>query len=244
MADKFWYFVMAPMVYLSVAWCVVGIVVRIMGVIKTPDLPKTLRIFPEGKGPNDPPEGAMMGAIFDAFTMPSIRKTKPLFWVFLMAFHAAFALLILAHLDLFPQLGLSSPKSTNMLGYGAIGLVFTICALYFLFRRFRSPVREVSVPADYIILFVLVCLAISGDIISWGNSWTDTGFVLTKQDFGAYLTALVKFNVADPKTYLAGGHFPVIGTHVLFANLFLILLPFSKIMHFAFAVPLNKLRRG
>jgi nitrate reductase gamma subunit len=244
MADAFWYVVMVPMVYLACAWCAVGIVVRIVDVLKTPSQPPTLRIFPEGKGPDDPPESPMAGAFWDAFTMPSVRKYQPVFWAFLMLFHVSFVILILAHLDLLPQINIMSAESQHMIGNGAVGVMVTVCVLYFLFRRFASPVREVSVPGDYLVLVLLLGIAISGDIISWGNSWTDSGFVMTKQDFGLYLDSLLKFTFADPRKFLAGAHYSVIGTHVLLANLFLIFLPFSKIMHFAFAVPLNKLRRG
>jgi nitrate reductase gamma subunit len=244
MVETFWYFVLVPMVYISILWSIVWIIINVVRVIRTPNSPKAHRIFPEGKTPDDPPEGAWSGAIFDAFTLPTIRKLQPTLWFFIMLFHIFFVLLIIVHLDLLPQINITSQKSQGTLGYGFIGLVFTISLIYLFFRRFKTPVREVSVPADYIILFLLICLAISGDIISWGNSWTDTGFVLTKQEFGIYLDNLLKFRFVDPKETLAGGHYPVIGTHVLFANLFFFVLPFSKVMHFCFAVPLNKLRRG
>jgi nitrate reductase gamma subunit len=244
MADKIWYFVMVPMVYFSVAWCVAWIIVRIAEVVKAPKLSYSLAIFPEGRRSDDPPKSPMLGAFLDAFTMPSVRKYQPRLWAFLIVFHLSLLLLILAHLDILPQINIMSSDSPHMLGYGAIGVVLTVCLLYFLFRRFGTPVREVSVPGDYLVLALLVAAAVSGDIISWGNSWTDAGFVMTKADFGGYLNSLTHFTFADPRRFLSGSHYPVIGTHVLLANLFLLFLPFSKVMHFAFAVPLNKLRRG
>jgi nitrate reductase gamma subunit len=244
MADKIWYIVMVPMVYFSVAWCLAWIVVKVLEVLKAPKLPYTLSIFPEGRGSDDPPQSPLAGAFWDAFTMPSVRKYQPVLWIFLMIFHVSLCLLFLAHLDILPQINIMSEASPHMLGYGAIGVVLTVCLLYFLFRRFGTPVREVSVPADYLVLILLLAAAVSGDIISWGNSWTDAGFVMTKADFGAYLNSLINFTFADPRKFLSGSHYPVVGTHVLLANLFMIFLPFSKIMHFAFAVPLNKLRRG
>jgi nitrate reductase gamma subunit len=244
MADTFWYFVMVPMVYLALAWCLVGIVIKIKNILSAPKMPYTLRIFPEGTGSDDPPKSPLWGAVVDSFTMPSIRKINPVFWFFLIVFHIVFVVLVIAHLDLLPAIRISSEKSAHMIGYGFVGLAATICVLYFLFRRFRAPVREVSVPGDFLILFLLFCIMITGDVISWGNSWTDSGFVITKQDFGQYLSSLVHLTFEDPKKYMAGGHYSVIGTHVLLANLFFIFLPFSKMMHMFFAVPLNKLRRG
>jgi nitrate reductase gamma subunit len=97
---------------------------------------------------------------------------------------------------------------------------------------------------DYLLLFLLFLLIVSGGIISWGNSWSQDGFVITKQDFGAYLDSLAKFKFVDPQDFLSGAPYSVIGVHVLPANIFLIDLPFSKIMRAFFAAPLNKFRRG
>jgi nitrate reductase gamma subunit len=244
MADTFWYIVMVPMVYLSLVWCIVWTVINIVKTLNAPALPRTLRIFPEGKGPDDPPESPLAGAFIDSFTMPTIRLFNPVFWWFLTFFHVALAILVLAHFDLLPQINIMPAKSPHMIGWGGIGVVFTVSLVYFLFRRFRGPVREVSVPGDFLILFLLICAAVSGDIISWGNSWTDSGFVLSKQELGEYLSSLVRLSFADPKSIIGGGHYPVIGAHVLFANLILLVFPFSKMMHAIFVVPLNKLRRG
>jgi len=237
MLDKIYYFIMVPMVYLAVAWCVIGITMKIIKIVKAPKHPTTLKIFPETNRP-------LLAALWDALTLPTVREHRPTLWVFLMLFHIAFALLILGHLDLIPQLRIASPDSPHMIGHGAVGVILTVSVLYLLFRRFRSPVREVSVPSDYILLILLFCLFLTGDVISWANSWSESGFVITKQDFGAYLSGLVRFSFQNPGEVLSGGHYSVIAVHVLLANLFLILLPFSKIMHSFFALPLNALRRA
>ncbi len=237
MIDKIFYLIMVPMVYLAFVWCIVGITAKVIGIVRAPEMPNTLKIFPESKTP-------FLAAVKDAFTMPSVRKHKPVFWVFLLAFHGAIALLIISHLDLIPQLRLTSPDSPDMIGHGAVGVVLTISVIYFLLRRFRTPVRDLSVPADYLILCLLFCIFLTGDVVSWGNSWSPDGFVITKQDLGSYLSNLVTFTFADPRTMLSGSHYVIVGTHVLLANLFLMILPFSKIMHSFFAVPLNLLRRA
>ncbi len=236
MTDKIFYFIMVPMVYLAFAWCIIGIAVKVIGIIRSPKLPTTLKIFPESNAP-------FLAAVKDAFTMPTVRKHKPLYWIFLMAFHAALAVLIIAHLDLIPQLRMMSADSPHMIGNGAAGVVLTLSVVYFLLRRFRTPVRELSIPADYLILSLLFCIFLTGDVISWGNSWSPDGFVITKQDLGSYLSSLVRFTFEDPRNVLSGSHYVVVGTHILLANLFLMVLPFSKIMHSFFAVPLNLLRR-
>ncbi|MBM3299667.1 MAG: respiratory nitrate reductase subunit gamma, partial [Deltaproteobacteria bacterium] len=159
-------------------------------------------------------------------------------------FHVSILVLFLAHLDMLPQVNILSAKSENMIGSGAVGAIITISILYFLFRRFRTPLRELSVPSDYLLLILLLAVCVSGDIISWGNSWSQSGFGLSKSDLGRYLENLVTFNFADPADVLSHPHYTVVVVHVLLANLFLLVLPFSKIMHLFFAIPMNALRRG
>jgi nitrate reductase gamma subunit len=244
MMDQIWYFVMVPMVYLSVAWCIIWIFIRILGALSASNRPTTLKIFYEGAHSKGTSGAGTLAALWDTFAMSSVRKYQPLLWIFLIVFHSAALVLFIAHLDLLPQINVISPQSAHMIGNGAIGVIITLSLLYFMFRRLRSPVREVSVPSDFLLLFLLLALAISGSIISWGNSWTDNGFVISKQDFGSYLETLLAFRLTDPREFLHGSHYPIIGTHVLFANVFLLVLPFSKIMHVFFALPMNKLRRG
>ena len=50
--------------------------------------------------------------------------------------------------------------------------------------------------------------------------------------------------MADPSDHLYGSHYVVVAVHILLANLFFIIFPFSKVMHTFFAVTLNKLRRA
>jgi nitrate reductase gamma subunit len=244
MFDRIWYFVMVPMVYFAFAWCVAGMAIRVVQIFQAPRLPRTLRIFPEDEGPADAPIEGWAAAAWDTLTMPSLWRFSPTLWFFLMLFHVGIVVLIISHIDLLPQVNIMPAASPHMIGDGAIGAAVTVALLYLLFRRFRGPVREVSVLSDYLLLILLLCIAVSGDIISWGNSWTDEGFVMTKQDFGKYLESLISFSFADPRKFLSGSHYPVIGFHVLCANLLLMTLPFSKLMHTCFALPMNKMRRG
>jgi len=237
MVDKFLFVVTVPMVYLAVAWLAVGIVVRIAAVLRAPRHPHTLKVFPERKA-------APLAAMWESFSMPTVRRKSPVFWIFLMLFHAGFVLLILSHLDLLPQVNIMPPDSPHMIGFGAVGAVLTLSVTYFLMRRFASPVREISVPADYLLLFLLLLTIVTGDTISWGNSWSADGFVISKQDFGTYLDGLVRFTFADPAETLYGSHYVVVAIHIFLANLFMMVLPFSQIMHAFFAVALNRARRA
>lgn len=236
MVDKILYVITVPMVYFAFAWLVLGVIARIVKVLRSPAHPHTLKIFPERKA-------APLVALWESFAMPTVRRKKPSFWIFLMLFHAGILVLILSHLDLLPQVKIMPKDSPHMIGWGAVGVVVTVSIIYLLLRRFASPVREISVPADYLLLFLLFLTAVTGDTISWGNSWSEDGFVITKQEFGTYLNGLLHFTFEDPAETLYGSHYVVVAIHIFLANLFMMVLPFSKIMHTFFAVALNRFRR-
>jgi nitrate reductase gamma subunit len=231
------YIIMVPMVYLAVAWCVIGIAWQVRKVLRSPKHPTTLKIFPDTRRP-------LPAAIWDGLTMSSARKHAPVFWFFLMLFHLGILAVFLEHLDLFPWLNIMPAASPDVITYGAAGVAVIVSVLYFLFRRLRGVVRELSVPADYLLLFLLLLIFITGATISWAISWGTDGFMFTKQNFGTYLNNLLKFNFKNPNEVLSGAHYVVVVIHVFLANLFLLLLPFSKVMHLFFALPLNKVRRG
>jgi len=227
---------MVPLVYASVLFLLAGIVWRIVSILRAAPQEYPLRLYPAARRP-------VLAGLGDVFGMTPVRRHRPLFWVFLMVYHAAFLLLILGHLDIFPGFNVMPPASRHMIGAGAVGVGVTLPLLYFIARRFRSPHREISVPADFLLLILLLFLFLFGDLMSWGNSWSPNGFVMTKQDFAKYFQGLARFTFADPRQVLPGSHYHFAVIHVLLAEMFFVLLPFTKIMHTFFAVPITLLKR-
>ncbi len=230
------YTIVVPLLYFSVLFCILGIVWQLVKIFRSPPPPYSLKIYPSSKS-------AGLGALNDTFAMPQLRRHKPLFWVFLVVFHISLVLLLLGHLDILPTISIVPESSRHMIGAGLVGVGVTVPLLYFLFRRFRTPVREITVPADYLLLILILFLFLFGDLMSWGNSWTPNGFVMTKQDFSLYFQGLARFTFADPRAVLPGSHYHFVVIHVLLADLFFIILPFSKIMHAFLSYPINLLRR-
>lgn len=237
MLEKIFYFIMVPMVYLAIVVFVVGVVATIIRIAKAPKHKTTLKIFPQGSKPG-------LQAVKDTFFFASVRREKPFLWIMLILYHVAFLLLILGHLDLIPGINLMAKDSPHMLGYGAVGVTLTVSVIYFLFRRFRSPQREISSMGDYLVLLLLLFIFLTGGIISWSNSWAENGFVIEKSDFMAYMGDMVKFTFADPRDTLSGSHYFHVVMHVFLANLLIMLFPFTKFVHTFFAMALNKIRRG
>lgn len=230
------YVILVPLVYLAVLWAVLGAGFRIVAILRAPPHPHTLQIFPDGTT-----GGSVLG---DALLLPTVRRSDPALWVLLGVFHLGVAVLFLAHVDLFGGIRIMPEASVHMIGRGFVGLLVLASVLGLLLRRFGTPVRELSVPADFLLLLFLLLLMLSGCVISWGNSWTEYGFLISKQDFALYFDGLARLSLADPADSLNPVHLHMVTAHILLADLFLLVLPFSKVMHTFFAIPLNALRRG
>lgn len=234
--DKISYFILIPMVYLAFAVLVSGVAVQLAILLRTKK-EAVVPIFPLG--------GArFFGAMYDTFLMPQVRRHATVLWVFLMAFHVCLLLLLIGHLELVADIPIIQIVPHQIfLGNGFVGLILAICLLYFLFRRFASPVRDLSVPEDYYLLILLFLTVIFGAEMDWARNWYGYG-ELGVDHYRQYLWSVVTLHPALPYEVTATGHRFMLVLHVFFANLFLMVLPFTKIMHAFLALPVNRLRRG
>jgi nitrate reductase gamma subunit len=225
------------MVYLAFAVFFLGTGIRLFAMFRQPKQPTTLQIFPE-KRPK------WLWALHDTFLLPSVRRHNPVLWVFLMLFHICFLLLIIGHLELFHEFRVFQVIGHEVfLGKGFVGLILSIALLFFLFRRFVSPNKELSVSEDYYLIILLFLTVLFGSEMDWARRWYEYG-ELSVDDYREYLLSLLYLKPELPANITYSGHSFMLVVHVFFANLFLMFFPFSKIMHSFFALPLNKLRRG
>ena len=235
--DTLYYIVLVPMVYVAFATFFIGTAVRLIKIFREPSHPSTLQIFPERKA-------GWLWALHDTFLFPTVRKHKPLLWIFLMAFHICILLLIIGHLELFAEIEtLQLIPHEIFLGNGLVGLITCIALLYFLFRRFISPVRELSVPEDYYLLILLFLIVLFGSQMDWARNWYYYE-TMSVEDYRTYLGGLITFEPYLPESVTESGHAFMLVLHVFLANLFLIFFPFSQAMHSFLSLPMNKLRRG
>ena len=232
-----YYFILVPMVYLAAAVFFIGTAIRLVKIFKAPPQPSTLQIFPE-KNPT------WLWALLDTFLFPTVRKHRPVLWVFLILFHAALLLLVVGHIELFTEYGFFQFIPHDIfLGKGFVGLMLAVALLYFLFGRIKSPVRELSVPEDYLLLLLLFLIVLFGSQMDWARRWYEYG-ELTPEDYRIYLLSLLQLKPELPYNLTFSGHSFMLILHVFFANLFLIFFPFSQSMHAFLSLPMNKLRRG
>ena len=235
--ETLYYIILVPMVYLAFAIFFIGTAVRLIKIWRAPKHPAPLQIYPEKKP-------GWLWALHDTFLFPTVRKHKPLLWLFLMAFHICILLLIIGHLELFGDIQiLQLIPHEIFLGQGFAGLVASIALLYFLFRRFISPVRELSVPEDYYLLILLFLVVLFGSQMDWARRWYFYETVTVEQ-YREYLGSLLTLDPYLPSELTESGHSFMLVLHIFFANVFLIFFPFSQSMHSFMSLAVNKLKIG
>ena len=231
------YFIMVPMVYIAFGVFIFGTFIRLIKIFREPKQLSTLQIFPE-KRPN------WLLVLNDTFLFPTVRRHKPLLWVFLMVFHICLVLLFIGHLELIADFRVLQLIPHNIfIGNGFVGLTVAVALMYFIFRRFRSPVRELSVPEDYFLLILLLLVVIFGSEMDWARNWYEYS-EMTVEDYRAYLSGLILLNPVLPDAVAYSGHSFMLVIHIFFANLFLIFFPFTHLMHSFLSLSMNKIRRG
>ena len=232
-----YFIILVPMVYLAFAVFFVGTIARIVTIWREPPNPTPLEIHPVKKP-------SWLWTLTDTFLFPTVRRHKPVLWVFLMAFHVCLLLLLIGHLELLADFALFQIIPHHIfLGNGFVGLIVAICLLYFLFRRFVSPVKDLSVPEDYYLLVLLFLVVIFGSEMDWARSWYEYG-EMAVEDYRTYMLSLLVFKPELPYSTTFSGHSFMLILHVFFANLFLMFFPFSQLLHAILSLPMNKLRRG
>jgi len=235
--EAFYYIVLIPMVYLAFAVFAFGTVARLIKIFREPTVPGKLQIFPERRL-------KWLWVLHDTFLFPTVLRRKPVLWVFLMLFHISFLLLIIGHVELIGDFSIFQIFPHEIfLGNGLIGLTLSVCLLYFLFRRFSSPVRELSVPEDYYLLILLFLTVFFGSEMDWARRWYyyDT---ISVENYRTYLFSLLSLKPELPYEMISSGHTFMLVLHIFFANLFLMFFPFSQAMHSFLSLPMNKIKRG
>lgn len=233
-----YYFILIPMVYIALALFIIGMTLQ--GVRILFGLKYSLRTT---VGPEKKPK--LLGAIYETFVFPEVLRSHPVHWVFLMAFHVAFLLLILGHLELIGDIGvLQVVRHEVFLGGGAVGIVLFVALLFFLFRRFHSPVGEISEPQDYYMLLLLLGAVMFGSQLHLARKlfgYSSMGV----EEYREYLCGILTFRPALPEVLTDDcvGHSFLLVVHVFLANLFLMVFPWSNMMHSLLALPLARLRR-
>jgi nitrate reductase gamma subunit len=239
MWSKIFYFAMVPMVYAAFAVLIGGLLFKLAVVFFSKKFPGSLATYPK-RLPRP------IGVAAEAFAVPAAWKKDKVFWIFIIAYHVAFVLLFIGHLELIREFrALQIIPHDVFLGAGSVGIVLIITVLYFLFRRFRSPWREISVPEDFLILILLFLTMFIGSHLHLSARLYAGGgaFDIPVEAYREYLSSLVAFKPVVPSGIADSPHYVLVALHIFLANLVLMLIPFSKVVHMAFAFLSLNLRR-
>jgi nitrate reductase gamma subunit len=166
----------------------------------------------------------------EIFFFRSLFKGDKNLWVFSWIFHTMLALIFIGHLRVFTwlpdnmltSLGMTTENINTMsqLSGGIAGIVILVMILVLLGRRiFTGRVREISFKGDYIALILILVVLITGDAMRFISHFD---LSLTRE----YFLGLISFSVI---TVPENSWFL---THYLFAQILIMYMPFSKLLHF------------
>jgi len=208
--------------YLAAAAFLVGVAYRLR-VWRRVKQPALMTLYPtEGAG--------WMSLVKEAMFFPSLFRGDRTLWLFSWFFHAALALALVGHLRVltgaidrgFLALGVGAGglAALSSVAGGLAGIVLLATVLVLLGRRLAvRRVREISAVPDFFALLLLVAVITTGDLLRFGGGPVD--LALTR----AWALSLLTFSpaVALPPSVLL---------HLFCAELLVLYLAFSKLMHF------------
>lgn len=213
--------------YVAVAVFLAGMIHRVYVWRKLPSPPITL--FPA------PATGAenTLNTIREAVLFRSLFRGDRTLWLFAWGFHVVLTLIFVGHLRVFANvdrlflgLGMSELDIQAMSSGtgGAAGVVVAIAALFLLLRRITIPrVREISGLSDYFALLLIGAILTTGNLMRFGAEHFDLAVTRT------YFAGLASLADVSGAAALKNNLFLL---HMCLAWLLIMLLPFSKLLHF------------
>jgi nitrate reductase gamma subunit len=150
-------------------------------------------------------------------------------WAGALAFHASLLVILLRHARfLFEPVPAFVNALQSLDGFFRVGVpglyasdvVFVLAALYLLGRRLLDPrLRYLSLPADYLPLFLLLGIASSGLLLRHG-------FKTDLLSLKALVLSLLAFRPQVPTAVQ-----PLVALHLFLVSSLAAVLPFSKLVH-------------
>ena len=219
----FLFFYITP--YIAAIVFVGGLAYRLYSWRQKDPVPAKLPMFPRASSQL----GRWGDALLDMFTLKGLwRVNKPL-WFGGFAMHLGLLLLLVGHVrtvtdyyflwDLL-NWGEEQQSQVSHIGGTVAGILFMVPLFYLLARRFSGAVKWISTPEDYLLLFLLIGIATTGNHMRFLIE-VDT------HQLRDFMQGLVFFRWASAPTS-AGASFIY---HFAFVQLLMIYFPFSKLSH-------------
>ncbi len=220
---RYLFFYITP--YLAVIVLVGGLVYRVSTWRKKKPVPAHLSLYPRPQSQR----GRLGDALVDMFTLRGLWKVNKPLWVGAFIMHLGLLLLLLGHVrtvtdyyliwDLL-NWGETEQHLVSTIGGITAGVLFMIPLFYLLGRRFGGAVKWISTPEDYLLLFLLLGIATTGNHMR---------FLLEvdSHQIRDFMQGLLFFSWA-PEPDSAGASFFY---HFAFVQLLMVYFPFSKLSH-------------
>lgn len=217
------FFVLGILPYVTVITFVVGMGYRFHVWSRAPQ-PGAITLFP---APN-PGRAAFYSVLRESFLFPGLFKGDRVLWLVAWVFHVTLAFIAIGHVRVFTDfpglwaaLGIDADSMSAVSG-GVAGILITVCAVVLIARRMAIVrVREVTNPSDYLALLLIASILVTGNLMRFGVHFD---LAITRE----YFASLATFSVTSaslPQSSLFVLHF-------LLAQVLIIFIPFSKILHF------------
>jgi len=219
--DTFSFIVAGIMVYVAVAVFIGGMIYQITGWFRAPKSSVRLGLFPRPKTKT----GRFFKVLKDAFFFPQSYSVDKVTWIFTIVFHGSLLVILLAHFR----------HTLSALGGKTLGIIIIFPVLFYLFRRFVTPHKDLSVPEDYFLVIILICIIAFGDHLRFFGDFHVA-------DYREYVQSLLVFKPYYPEAIANSGSKIVLSLHVMFVNILVIYFPFSKLMHIVGTFAANKVR--
>jgi len=165
--------------------------------------------------------------VTEIVTFRRVFRGSPALWVVSWLFHLSILIFVVGHLRLFFDFSWLwdllrlTPDQVDLLaliGGGTSGTLFMVGLLALLVRRLRMPVRSLSVPSDYLLLLLLLGIAVSGNYMRFLMH-------IELEPYQAFFSNLFNLRFGVPVNN------PLFVLHFLLVQVFLLYVPFSKLVH-------------
>jgi len=171
------------------------------------------------------PQGTAAGVLKETLLFPSLFRSDRFLWLTSWLFHAMLVLIVIGHLRVvtdFPwlwnALHIDADTMSAVVG-GAAGVMILAMLVLLLGRRIATQrVREISAPGDYFAVFLLLAIVLTGNAMRFLGHFD---LAESRQYFLSLL--MLRPEVPANSWFLA---------HFFLAQVLLIYMPFSKILHF------------
>jgi nitrate reductase gamma subunit len=205
--------------YISVAVFILGVITQLAKWYVRPSNIASYTLYPKS---------SILSVMLRIVLFSRIFEIDRFLWFSAWMLHISLIMLLFGHLRLFHEpywlwsiIGLKTSEDISrfaLISGGATGVLFLASIFMLLARRFGNTLSKLSVFEDYFILLLLILIGITGNIMRFTMH-------INVSELQQFFISLIYLNPLAPPNN------PVFLAHMFLAELLLMYLPFSKLIH-------------